>query len=136
MLSERSFSRATRRILEHMASIVPAIMQNRPQPSPTIVLTRLGRRHTRSRLDSFVPKSTHNQPSLIFTSDCLPYCSRRIDVYTYIYIYIYVRVPYPHSTSQRTFFFVFNDLFTQCALTHPRNRDKYKYSLRCECVMF
>jgi len=55
MLSESSFSRACRRIREHMASIVPAMMQKNPQPRPTIVLATEDLKHTLSVVDSLNP---------------------------------------------------------------------------------
>lgn len=55
MLSDNSFSLACRRIREHMASIVPAIMQRKPQPIPTTVLRTVDLRHTRSFVDSLAP---------------------------------------------------------------------------------
>lgn len=58
MLSDNSFSLACRRIREHMASIVPAIMQRKPQPIPTTVLRTVDLRHTRSFVDSLAPRKT------------------------------------------------------------------------------
>lgn len=55
MLSESNFSLACRRIREHMANIVPAIMQRKPQPIPTIVLITVDLRHTLSFVGSLGP---------------------------------------------------------------------------------
>lgn len=55
MLSDRSFSLACRRIREHIANIVPAIRQRKPQPIPIIVLRTVDLRHTLSFVGSLVP---------------------------------------------------------------------------------
>ena len=56
MLSVSNLSRATRRIREHMAKMVPAIMQSKPHPKPTTVLTTLGRKQTFSPVESLEPE--------------------------------------------------------------------------------
>lgn len=55
MLSDNNFSRACRRIREHMTSIVPAMIQKNPQPTPTIVLATEDLKHTLSVVDSLRP---------------------------------------------------------------------------------
>lgn len=55
MLSDNNFSLACRRIREHITSIVPAIIQKNPQPTPTIVLATEDLKHTLSAVDSLSP---------------------------------------------------------------------------------
>lgn len=55
MLSESNFSRACRRIREHIANNVPDNKQIIPQPNPTIVLITLDLKHTLSFEGSFGP---------------------------------------------------------------------------------
>lgn len=59
MLSDNNLSRACRRIREHIASIVPAMMQRNAQPSPTIVLATEDFKHTLSVADSLRPAKKH-----------------------------------------------------------------------------
>lgn len=60
MLSDSSFSLACRRIREHMANIVPAIIQRKPQVIPIIVLRTVDLRHTLSFVVSLGPKGIQN----------------------------------------------------------------------------
>lgn len=60
MLSDSNFSRACRRIREHMTSIVPAMIQKNPQPTPTIVLATEDLKHTLSVVDSLGPIKNTN----------------------------------------------------------------------------